>query len=201
MNPKTLADKVQQEAKVAKGDATKDVVYVSQNTFADDAETNAAFTRSVDKLLNVNGWSGLSTFTADFELHDQNGQPKVGRVAVGDYIKIVLPGPMPENWVRVIDHSAQKNQVDFTVQPTHAPAKANTAPTDHFFREEARSIFRVERAGTTITASEIGRDEAINNHQPEAGDRAIINTAIAAGGWLFYQKLQWKLLTDYLVHS
>jgi len=200
MNPKTLADKVQHQAEVVKGDATKDVVYVSQHTFADDAETDAAFARSIDKLLDVNGWSGLSSFSADFELHDQNGQPKADRVAVGDYIKIVLPGPMPENWVHVIDYSAQENQVDFTVRPTHDPAKANTAETDHFFTEEARSVFRVERAGTTIKASEIGRDEAINNHQPEAGDRAIINTAIAAGGWLFYQKLQWKLLTDYLVH-
>ena len=201
MNPKSVADKVQHEVAVVKGDATKDVSYVSRNTFADDAQTEDAFARSVDKLLNVNGWSGLSGFTADFVLHDPNGQLKPdGRVAPGDYIKIILPGPMPENWVRVIDHSAAENRVEFTVQPTHAPEKANSAETDHFFTDEARSIFRVERLGTTVTASEIGRDEAINNQQPEAGDRAIINTAIAAGGWLFYQQFQWKTLTDYLVH-
>lgn len=201
MDLKSIADKVQHEVNVVQGDEARDVSYVSQNTFANDVETDNAFARSVDKLLHVNGWSGLSTFTADFLLHDQHGQRKPdGKAEVGDYIKIVLPGPMPENWVRVIDCSAQENCVDFTVQPTHDPGRTNADKVEHFFSAEARSIFRVERAGTTITASEIGRDETINNQQPAAGDRAIVNTAIAEGGWLFYQKLQWKLLTDYLVH-
>lgn len=201
MNLKSLADKVQHEVDVMQGNATRDVSYVSQNTFADEAATDEAFARSVGKLLHVNGWSGLSTFTADFRLYDQHGQPKPeGKAEPGDYVNIILPGLMPENWVRVIACSAQENRVDFTVQPTHDPGKTNPEQIDHFFSEEARSIFRVERAGTTVTASEIGRDEAINNQQPAAGDRAIINTTIAEGGWLFYQKLQWKLLTDYLVH-
>ena len=201
MDLKSIADKVQHEVNVAQGNETRDVSYVSKNTFTDDVETDNAFARSVEKLLQVNGWSGLSSFTADFVLHDQHGQRKPdGKAEVGDYIKIELPGPMPENWVRVIDCSAQVNCVDFTVQPTHSPAGANPEQVDHFFSNEARSIFRVERMDTTITASEIGRHEAINNQQPAAGDRAIVNTAIAEGGWLFYQKLQWKSLTDYLVH-
>ncbi|WP_375446824.1 hypothetical protein [uncultured Fibrella sp.] len=201
MDLKSIADKVQHEVNVVQGNEARDVSYVSQNTFANDVETDNAFARSVEKLLHVNGWSGLSNFTADFELYDQHGQRKPdGKADIGDYIKIVLPGPMPENWVRVIDCSAKKHCVDFTVQPTHDPASPNPEQVDHFFSNEARSIFRVERVGTTITASEIGRHEAINNQQPAAGDRAIVNTAIAEGGWLFYQKLQWKLLTDCLVH-
>ncbi len=201
MNLKALSDKVGHEVKAVQGEASKDVQFVSQNTFADEAVTNEAYARSVEKLLHVNGWSTLSSLTADFSLYDQTGQPKPdGKVEVGDYIRIDLPGPMPENWVQVVDSSVQNDQVDFTVRPSSDPRQKDAVETVHFFTQEARSIFRVERAGTTITASEIGRDEVINNQQPEAGDRAIINTAIAEGGWLFYQKLQWKLLTDYLVH-
>ena len=201
MDLKSLGNKIEHEVEVVKGDASKDVTYASQNTFADEATATEAFARSVDKLLNVNGWSGLSSLTADFSLHDEAGRPKpAGPVKLGDYIRIDLPGPMPENWVRVVDHSAQGNLVDFTVQPSSDPGKKESLETVHFFTHDARSTFRVERTGTTLTASEIGTDEVINNQQPEAGDRAIINTAIAEGGWLFYQKLQWKLLTDYLVH-
>ncbi len=201
MDLKALADKVQHEVEAVQGNATKNVSYVSQNTFADEAATDEAFARSVEKLLNVNGWSALSSFTADFLLHDQRGQPKPdGKAEVGDHVRVTLPGPTPENWVRVIDLTVREDLVEFTVQPCADPGKANTGEVAHFFTDEARSTFRVEREGTMITASEIGQDEAINNQQPEAGDRALVNTAIAEGGWLFYQKVQWKTLTDYLVH-
>jgi hypothetical protein len=195
--------------KAVQGDAAKDKTYVSQNTFADEGAASEAFARSVDKLLHVSEWSALSSFTADFSLHTANGQPKANPVVeTGDYINIALPGPMPENWVRVVDLSAGENRAEFTVQPSPDPGKANSEADSgadpgqivHFFSQQARSTFRVEKAGTTLTASEIGQHEAINNQQPEAGDRALINTVIAEGGWLFYQKIQWKLLTDYLVH-
>lgn len=209
MKLREIADQVQHEVKVMQGEAYRDITYVSQHSFADKATADEAFTRSVEKLLHVNGWSELSSFTADFSLHDPAGKPKAGGdVAVGDYIKIVLPGPMPENWVRVVDQSVGENRAEFTVQPSPDPGKASSSAGSkadpekivHFFSQRARSTFRVEKEGTTLTASEIGQHETINNQQPEAGDRALINTAIAEGGWLFYQKLQWKLLTDYLVH-
>ncbi|RYF46254.1 MAG: hypothetical protein EOO39_50045 [Cytophagaceae bacterium] len=94
----------------------------------------------------------------------------------------------------------EENRVEFTVHPSKDPQEAQSEAIKHFFQEQASSTFRVERIGTTIRASEIGQDEAINNQEPQAGDRAMINTAIAEMGWLFYQRLQWKLLTDYLVH-
>jgi hypothetical protein len=53
----------------------------------------------------------------------------------------------------------------------------------------------VERQDNTVLAHEIGRNEQVNNK----GKHALINTAIAKAGWLFYQKVQWKALTDYLV--
>ncbi|GAB4034427.1 hypothetical protein [Spirosoma gilvum] len=200
MKLKPVIDKIEEEVQVVQGDATKDVSYSSQRTFASEVEARKAFERAVDKLLHVNGWSGLSSLTADFQLHDANGAPKPdGTPQLGDYIRVTLPGPMPENWVRVSHTASTDNRVEFTVHPSHDPQKKHTDQIDHFFHKEAQSTFRVEIADKTITASEIGRREGINNQQPEAGDRALINTVIAETGWWFYQKFQWKLLTDYIV--
>ncbi|MBN8824259.1 MULTISPECIES: hypothetical protein [unclassified Spirosoma] len=199
MERKPIIDRIEHEVQALQGDATKDVSYSSERTFASEAEAQVAFRLAVSKLLNVNGWSGLSSLTADFQLYDTNGQPKPnGHPQVGDYIRVALPGPMPENWVHVRDFSSTENRVEFTVNPSHDPHES-TGQIEHFFHKEAQSTFRVELTGKTITASEIGRQEGINNQQPEAGNRAAINTVIAETGWLFYQKFQWKQLTDYLV--
>ncbi|MBO0948672.1 nuclear transport factor 2 family protein [Fibrella forsythiae] len=201
MKSTSFPDQAKHEIQAVQGEATKDKTYTSEQTFPDEASAIAAFDRSVAKLLTINGWSGLSLFTADFFLHDATGQPNTsGPPQVGDYIQIRLPGPMPENWVRVTHVAREENRVEFTVHPSRDPREEQSEAIQHFFQAQASSTFRVERIGTTIRASEIGHDEAINNKGSQAGDRAMINTAIAEMGWLFYQKLQWKLLTDYLVH-
>lgn len=201
MKGKAITDQIQHEVEVAQGDATNDVEYSSRHTFSDEVTAKEAFVRSVEKLLNVNGWSALSNFTADFALFDPVGRSKPdGPVEEGDFIRIVLPGPLPQNWVRVIHKAMQEKQAEFTVQPSADPGDDKPEKIAHFFCQSARSTFRVVLSGTTISAYEIGEHEAINNQGPQAGDRAILNTLIAEAGWLFYQKLQWKLLTDYLVH-
>ncbi|MVM32480.1 hypothetical protein GO755_20730 [Spirosoma sp. HMF4905] len=199
MKLKAITDPIQHEIKVLQGEATKDVRYDSQHTFPSESMAIEAFERSVAKLLNVRGWSDLSSLTADFQLYDQLGSAKTGSPQVGDYIQVVLPGPTPENWVRVIHTSTEEKRVEFTVQPCPDPMGHEPDHIEHFFQPQARSTFRVERLGTTITASEIGQHEGINNEEPQAGGRSLINTVIAEAGWLFYQKMQWKLLTDYLV--
>jgi hypothetical protein len=202
MKLKSIADQIQHETNVVQGDETKDKVYSSQNTFPDEAAALDAFERSKEKLWNVNGWSSLSMFTADFVLHDPNGKPKSGGAPqIGDYIQIILPGPTPENWVRVVHTASEEKRAEFTVQPSKDPREKQSDEVKHFFHSEASSTFRVELAGNTISAFEIGKQEGINNQGAQAGDRGIINTVIAEGGWLFYQKIQWDLLTDYLVHS
>jgi hypothetical protein len=67
--------------------------------------------------------------------------------------------------------------------------------------KEATSTFRVQRRGKSIYAYEIGKNEGINNEEEDAGNRKLINTLFAEGGWAGVQKLQWKKLTDYLVHK
>ncbi|MDB5242055.1 MAG: hypothetical protein JWP57_2680 [Spirosoma sp.] len=201
MKIRAITDRLQHEADALTGADMKDTTYTSQNTFPDEATAQEAFRRSVEKLVDVDGWSDLSMFTADFQLNDSTGKPKPGgHPEIGDYIHIVLPGPMPENWVQVTNMATEAERVEFTVQPSRDPREPESDEIKHFFQQHARSTFRVELAGTAIKASEIGEDEAINNQGPQAGDRPVINTVVAEGGWLFYQKIQWKLLTDYLVH-
>lgn len=201
MKTKSIVDKTHHEVRALVGQATKDVRYSSQHTYSHESVARDAFERSVNKLLHVNGWSDLSVFTADFALHNQAGEPKPdGFPDVGDYIEITLPGPMPKNWVQVVHTVREPNRVEFTVRPSTEPQPENPNVIEHFFADTSSSTFRVELAGTTLTASEIGQNESINNQEPQAGDRATINTLIAEGGWLLYQKIQWKHLTNYLVH-
>ncbi|QDK77166.1 hypothetical protein EXU85_00575 [Spirosoma sp. KCTC 42546] len=202
MKLKSIVDQLQHEANVVQGEATKDSIYVSHTTFPDELAAGAAFGSSVAKLLNVNGWSALSSISADFALYSPVGKSKPdGPVDVGDFIQILLPGPTPENWVRVIHKSLDKTRAEFTVQPSPDPMANKPDQIEHFFNDQARSTFRVEVAGCTLSAFQIGKQEGINNQQPQAGDRALVNTLIAETGWLFYQKIQWQLLTDYLVLS
>ena len=203
MKLKTVIDEVRHEVDVLKGEDTRHRTYSSQRTFPDEAAARDGFARSKEKLFRVNGWSDLSIFTANFTLHDQTGTQRVDRQPqVGDYILIELPGPMPENWVRVIHVADEDQSAEFTVKPSPNPQRPDkvTEEVTHFFQAQARSTFRIERTNTIITAYEIGRDEAINNQDAQAGDRALINTLIAEVGWLFQQPIQWKTLTDYLVH-
>ena len=202
MKLKSIVDQFEHEVKVVQGKATKDRVYASYRTLPDELTAKYAFATSVAKLLNVHGWSALSSISADFELYDSIGKAKPdGPAKVGDFIQIILPGPAPANWVRIIHDTLTETCAEFTVQPCADPTAGESDQIEHFFDQQARSTFRVALDGCTISAFEIGQQEAINNQQPQAGGRAFVNTLIAETGWLFYQKIQWQLLTDYLVQG
>lgn len=196
----SILDKMLHELKLVRGDASQDMAYQSQRTFSSEAAARQAFGQAADRLLRVDAWSALSTFTANFSLYDSMANPKPdGTPAIDDYIQIRLPGPLPENWVRVIDRVWEENRAAFVVQPSHNPQVADPQTIAHFFDGLASSTFLVERTGNTLTAYEIGLNESVNNREPQAGGRATVNAVIAEAGWLFYQQFQWKLLTDYLV--
>lgn len=195
---------IKKEKEVLKGEATRDVTYSSEQAFPDETAAGNEFHRSVTKLFDVDRWSDLPGITATFELYDANGRRKpAGTPAVSDHIKIMLPGPFPDNWVVVTHTNKGQNSAEFTVSPSHDPNATGEEQEEikHFFSDGATSTFKVERVGNVLRAYEIGRNEGINNQGEEAGDRKIINTLIAEGGWLFFQKVQWKKLTDHLVNK
>ena len=191
------------EKKVLKGEATKDKTYCSENSFTSEDEAVREFNRTVEKLFDVNTWSNLPGITSTFTLFNRYGTEKQQKQPeVGDYIKILLPGPTPENWVMVTNITNEQHLSEFTVSPSKDPTDKNEGQKEieHFFIEEATSTFRVELSGKTIKACELGKNEGINNNR-KAGDRELINTILAEGGWAAFQKTQWKKLTDYLVHK
>ncbi len=195
---------MQQKEKEASYSAGKDVRFSSEQQYADEAEAKSRFERSKEKLFHVDGWSDLPGISSTFLLHDGRGNRKEGGSPVeGDHLKILLPGPFPENWVKVIHVFNGADAAEFTVTPCSIPEAEGEEGREikHFFTEDATSRFRVERSGNVIRAWEIGRNESINNKGEEAGARKVINTLIATGGWAGFQKLQWQKLTDFLVHK
>ena len=195
-------EEIKKEAQVLKGEESKDKVYSSVRVFDDEDSAKFEFSRSKERLFNVNAWSNIPGIAnSTFELFGEDGNPiERYQVEKGDFIKIDLPGPLPYYWVKVNEVSAENDSAQFTVQPTYDPTHDDDKTvTDHFFQDQARSIFRVERSGNEIKAMEIGVNEAINNQDAEAGSKGLINTIVSEGGWAGFQKYQWKNLTDYLV--
>ncbi|WP_241499124.1 hypothetical protein [Rufibacter ruber] len=151
----------------------------------------------------MNGWSKLNGINSTFELFNANGQRlQATKPELGHFIKIILPASNIENWVEVVDIREEENAAEFTVKPSSEPVaqQQGEAEVKHFFTSEASSTFRVERQGTKLIGYEIGQNEKINNHNEEAGDRAVLNTMVAEGGWAGFQDVQWNRLTAYLVH-
>jgi len=204
MTLKNIVNKLKHEAKVLTGDASKDKVYSNENEYPDAASARQAFDEAKAKLFDVNRWTDLPGINSTFQLFDASGNKTDKTLdAPGYFIRIELPGPTPENWVQVTDVKVGKNMAEFIVHPSQKPAPAPNEANEikHFFAKEASSTFRVELNGNTLSAYEIGKNEAINNQGEEAGDRALSNTLIAEGGWAGVQALQWNKLTAYLVHK
>ncbi|MFO7977953.1 MAG: SDR family oxidoreductase [Bacteroidales bacterium] len=198
-----MAD-LRKEKEILKGEASRDRTYYSKHRYASEEEARQAFQRSVSKLFDVNQWSNLPGISSTFQLFDKQGiQKQADHPEIHDYIRILLPAPLPENWVVIHNIREHDDRAEFTVSPAVSPlAKAEQQEEiSHFFVKEATSTFRVERKGMGLYAYEIGRNEAINNEGKSAGERRLINTLVAEGGWAAFQKFQWEKLTDYLVHN
>jgi hypothetical protein len=203
MKKKNLSQKIKDEIRVIKGESYKDRTYSSESIFPLKEDAEREFKRSVKKLFNVNRWSELPGITSEFILYSHDAKQKnAEKPDIHDYIKIILPGPVPENWVIVTDIKEDDQSAEFTVSPSINPEKGDEDRQiiEHFFTGKATSTFKVTLGHKTIHAYEIGRNEWINNAE-EAGNRKLINTFIAEGGWAGVQKFQWEKLTDYLVHK
>lgn len=195
--------KIGQELKVLTGDKAKNKQYSNNKVYPSAKEAKKAFEQSKRKLFDVNGWSDMEGINSKFVLYDQGGMPSSGGLKPGYFIKIELPGAKVENWVQISKVSNQPDFAEFVVHPSEKPQEKDNpnAEVKHFFSKEASSTFRVERKDKLIEASEIGRNEYINNQGEESGNRQVLNTLIAEGGWAGFQKIQWEKLTKFLVHS
>ncbi len=203
MGIKDIVNKVVKEVQVVVGEETKDKLYTNENNYPDEATAIREFERAKKKLFDVNLWTNLEGINSTFQLFDERGRRTTApQPEVGYYVRIILPATTIENWVQVSAVTVQENMAEFIVHPSEKPSELTEeeGEVQHFFVKEASSTFRVERQGTKLIGSEIGKNEGINNKGEEAGNRAILNTLIAEGGWAGVQSLQWDKLTSYLVH-
>lgn len=202
MDIKSIYKNVKRKVKVLEGEETKNKHFSSQNDFPDETMARKEFDRAKQKLFDVEKWSELPGFSSEFKLYDDQGEPRrAKKPKVGDFILINLPVPKIANWVKVLDIKEEEDLAEFVVSPSEDPRQKGDKEIKHFFIDEATSTFRVKREAHTVFGYEIGKNEAINNQGKEAGDRGLINTLVAEGGWALFQKLQWEKLTDYLVHK
>jgi hypothetical protein len=203
----SMKEKVNSAKEVLSGEKGLTKIYSSEKNYTDEMLAKAAFEEAKERLYDVNSWSKIpGPENATFILYDNNGVEYKGewggnRLKKGDFIKTLLPGNLPENWVEVIEVHDNEDSAYFTVRPSHAPPSEHPSSrvTKHFFKKSARSIFKVEKRGTRLIASETGINESINNKDPEAGERNLLNTIISEAGWAFVQQMQWQNVTNYLV--
>lgn len=198
-----MFENLKKEVKVVQGEETKDKVYSNFNEFADEPTAIQEFDRAKQKLFDVNLWSKIASSSSEFRLYDERGRRTTTRKPeVGFYIEIILPASTIDNWVKITAVREEPNLAEFVVHPSEKPQERGEEDKviEHFFIKEASSTFRVVREGKTLHAYEIGKNEGINNRGEEAGDRAVLNTLVAEGGWAGVQSLQWDNLTRYLVH-
>lgn len=203
MGLKDMFESLKKEVKVVQGEETKDKVYSNSNEFADEDTAMQEFNRAKQKLFDVNMWSEMAGFNSEFHLYDNYGRRSTAqKPETGYYIEIILPASTLDNWVKVTDIREEENLAEFTVHPSEKPEERGQGEKviEHFFIKEASSTFRVVRDGTSLHAYEIGKNEGINNQGQESGNRALLNTLVAEGGWAGVQGLQWDKLTKYLVH-
>ncbi|EMR03530.1 hypothetical protein [Cesiribacter andamanensis] len=204
MSISSFIKNIRTEVNVIRGKETKDKYFSSRRRYRDRQTAEWAYALSRDKLFAVNDWSKLPGVSSSFRVYDGQGNIKAkGMPELGDFIFINLPGPSPEAWVEVIDLVDEDYWAEFTVSPSHDPRERGEKEEEieHFFADEATSTFRVALSGTTLTASETGQEEGVNNQGKEAGGKELVNTLVAVGGWIAFQEIQWRKLTDYLVHK
>ena len=166
------------------------------------AEAQKVFLHARENLLQVNKWHDLSgPATAYFQLTDHNGR-EVDREAIpGDFLRINIPGPgnakTGYDWVKVENVEEQTSHsfhvwTAIKVRPATPPVPT-TNNTAHFFSEQATSTFIVERKGTTVRASVLGRNETVNE-QSKGWLDTMRNTIVAFAAMLGFNKPQWKSL-------
>jgi len=165
------------------------------------ASAKAIYERAKERLLQVNEWQKIcGPHSAAFQLTDENGKPLFQKAAVGNYMRIDVPGPGAKagtgyDWVRIEEITANdspsgnSNYIAMRVRP----AKNPLGDTAHFYEDTATSTFIVERIGIKVTASVYGRNEVPNTSAGNWLDK-VRNLLISLATVLGFQKPQWKSL-------
>ena len=193
-----------------------------------ESDARFVFERASERLLDVNQWTDhCGALAAGFQLADDTGEPLEGRAAVGDYIRIDIPGPGPAagrgyDWVRiekierhrVVPTTQEEGDAAQTarttasvenlsllqVRPCAHPQTKDAATTAHFLEDSATSTFIIEWEGRKVRATVFGRNEVPNSEEPGVGDK-VRNAVVGSLGAIGLSKVQWKALVQGLLEK
>lgn len=174
----------------------------ARREFADAPTAAQTFRRLREKLFRVDQWndeSGVMTFA----LFGANGEPTPRKpAAVGDFIRITLPGTGKNDWVKVKDVFENSNEIILTVQPTFDPTgeSPDESVTSHFFTDESTNNLCLQLEGATVKMYVIGLNEATNTGDAKNIVESARNLATAnIGHYLGFQKAEWTTFCNNLL--
>src|SRR5690554_1207831 len=170
--------------------------------FGSPAEARRFYAIAQQRLLGVQDWAAITAIpSATFKLFDHENNAIDRPVAVGDFIRIDIPGPgLPSShgydWVRVEDVSEESaddyQRTALTLRPAPDPTNENT-DIAHFFTELSTSTLLVEQRSNSVSAHYAGRNEHINTENKALADN-FRNFLIGLSAKLGASFPQWKAL-------
>lgn len=191
----------------------KSTMTSAQVTASKEADARFIFERATGRLLDVNEWTDhCGALSAAFQLTDDEGEPLKGRAAVGDYIRIDIPGPATDegrgyDWVKIekIEQSAAPDPSTggislMEVRPCANPQLKDSSAIAHFLEDSATSTFIIEREGRKVSATVYGRNEVPNTTYPGTGDK-VRNALVGTLGAIGLSRIQWKALVEGLLEK
>ncbi|MBA4120978.1 MAG: hypothetical protein H0X72_00750 [Acidobacteria bacterium] len=183
--------------------STAEVSSVTNATRNCSSETEAknVFQRLIQKLFNIEQWNAESNLSS-FALFDENGFAKMEKIAaVGDFIRITLPGSGKDDWVKIVEIHDAADEIVLTVQPSSNPTdKEDNSTTSHFFTNDSTNNFCLQKNGIKLNFYVIGLGEKSNTEDTSGIVETVRNFATAnIGHYLGIQKAQWQNFCDNFV--
>ena len=161
-----------------------------------EAEAEELFERLEAKLFRIEQWDHESEISS-FLLFGADGQAQPEKVAaVGDFIRITLPGSGKHDWVKIIKIHKSANETILTIQPSPDPTdKTTDSPnsTSHFFNSDSTNNFCLQRKGEKLNFYVIGLNEKTNTDETSSVIETVRNFATSnVGSYFGIQKTQWE---------
>lgn len=157
-------------------------------------EAETLFSDLHRKLFQIEHWNVCSNLST-FELFDETGNAQPTKLAaIGDFVKITLPGSGKDDWVKITSISEAQDETILTLKPSPNPVdKENDQNVSHFFTGVSTNNFCLQREAAKIIFYVIGLDEAANTEETSGVLETVRNFATAnLGRLLGIQKTQWE---------
>ena len=198
-----MSSKIQNLLKQAAEQAESSTVEASSVTsatriFSAETEVGNVFRRLKRKIFHIEKWnseSGLSKFA----LFDENGSAQMEKIAaVGDFIRITLPGSGKNDWVKIVEIYDTSDEIVLTVQPSLDPTdKEDKSATSHFFTNDSTNNFCLQKTGIKLNFYVVGLGEKSNTEDTSGVVETVRNFATANISHLLgIQKAQWQTFCE-----